>query len=87
MSKSTNKSLFQKELVTEALKQSFVKLHPKAMVKNPVMFCVEIGTLVMLIVTVSILINKNTSQGSIGYNLFVLILNSIGKLSILCSIV
>ncbi len=73
MSKSTNKSLFQKELVTEALKQSFVKLHPKAMVKNPVMFCVEIGTLVMLIVTVSILINKNTSQGSIGYNLFVLI--------------
>ena len=73
MSKSTNKSLFQKELVTEALKQSFVKLHPKAMVKNPVMFCVEIGTLVMLIVTVSILITKDNSQGSIGYNLFVLI--------------
>ncbi len=73
MSKSTNKSLFQKELVTEALKQSFVKLHPKAMVKNPVMFCVEIGTLVMLIVTVSILITKDNSQGSLGYNLFVLI--------------
>ncbi len=73
MSKSTNKSLFQKELVTEALKQSFIKLHPKVMVKNPVMFCVEIGTLVMLIVTVSILITKDNSQGSIGYNLFVLI--------------
>jgi K+-transporting ATPase ATPase B chain len=73
MSSSTNKSLFQKELVTEAFKQSFIKLHPKVMIKNPVMFCVEIGTLVMLIVTISVLFNNNGSQGSLGYNLFVLV--------------
>ena len=73
MSKSTNKSLFQKDLVTEAFKQSFIKLHPKVMVKNPVMFCVEIGTLVMLFVTISLLFSNNGSQGSIGYNLFILI--------------
>lgn len=73
MSNSNNKSLFQKELVTEALKQSFIKLHPKVMVKNPVMFCVEIGTLVMLIVTISVLFNNDGSQGTFGYNLFVLI--------------
>ncbi len=73
MSKSTDKSLFQKDLVTEAFKQSFIKLHPKVMVKNPVMFCVEIGTLVMLIVTIGILFNNNGSQGTFGYNLFVFI--------------
>jgi K+-transporting ATPase ATPase B chain len=74
MSKSNNKSLFQKDLVTEALKQSFIKLHPKVMVKNPVMFCVEIGTLVMLIVTIGLLFNNNGSQGSFAYNLSILII-------------
>jgi K+-transporting ATPase ATPase B chain len=73
MSNSTNKSLFQKDLVTEALKQSFIKLHPKVMIKNPVMFCVEIGTLVMLIVTISVFFNNDGSQGSLAYNLWVLI--------------
>ena len=70
---ATDKSLFQKALVTEALKQSFIKLHPRVMIKNPVMFCVEIGTLVMLIVTISVMFNNNGAQGSVGYNLFILI--------------
>src|ERR1035437_7259604 len=74
MSKAVSKSLFQKELVSEALKQSFIKLHPKVMVKNPVMFCVEIGTLVMLFVTVSLLFSNNGAQGSFGYNLMVFII-------------
>ena len=71
MSTQNNKSLFQKDLVTEALKQSFVKLNPKIMIKNPVMFTVEIGTFVMLIVCISILIHNDGTQGSLGYNLFV----------------
>lgn len=71
MSTHNNKSLFQKDLVTEALKQSFVKLNPKIMIKNPVMFTVEIGTFVMLIVCISILIHNDGTQGSLGYNLFV----------------
>lgn len=71
MSTQNNKSLFQKDLVTEALKQSFVKLNPKIMIKNPVMFTVEIGTFVMLLVCISILIHNDGTQGSIGYNLFV----------------
>jgi K+-transporting ATPase ATPase B chain len=73
MSKSTTKSLFQKDLLLEAFKQSFIKLHPKAMIKNPVMFCVEVGTLVMLLVTISLLFNNSSSQGTWGYNLFVFI--------------
>ena len=68
--KSNNK-LFEPALVSTALKQSFVKLDPRSMVRNPVMFTVEIGTAVMLFVTIYSLINA--SQGSFGYNLTVFI--------------
>ena len=33
----------QKELIQEALVQSFIKLNPKTMFRNPVMFLVWIG--------------------------------------------
>lgn len=62
-----NKSLFQKDLVHTAFKQSFVKLNPKIMFRNPVMFTVEIGTFIMLIVSLWTL-SGDTSQGSFGYN-------------------
>ena len=39
--------LFQRDLVNEALKQSFVKLNPRILFHNPVMFTVEVGTAVM----------------------------------------
>src|SRR6201998_1876554 len=68
-----NSSLFQKELVNGALKQSFVKLDPRILWRNPVMFTVEIGTVVMAIVTGNILINHDTTQGSFLYNFIVLI--------------
>ncbi len=70
----TNKnwSLFQKELVQDAFKESFIKLNPKTMFRNPVMFTVEIGTFIMLIVTLYSLVSN--SQGSFGYNLTVFIL-------------
>ena len=64
---STNKSLFQKDLIKEAFAQSFVKLNPKLMFRNPVMFTVEVGTLVMLVVTAWTL-SGDRSQGSFGYN-------------------
>ena len=49
-----DKSLFQKDLMSEALKQSFVKLNPKIMFRNPVMFTVEVGTAVIcLLVDIS----------------------------------
>ena len=51
----------------EAFKQSFVKLNPKIMFRNPVMFTVEIGTAVMLFVCIWILIGEK-SQGSFIYN-------------------
>ena len=50
MKDNKSASLFQKEQVMESLKQSFVKLNPRVMIKNPIMFTVEVVTVVMLIV-------------------------------------
>ncbi|PZU06844.1 MAG: K(+)-transporting ATPase subunit B, partial [Chryseobacterium sp.] len=68
--KGNNNNLFQAELVNEALKQSFIKLHPAKMFRNPVMFMVYIGTLVMAGVCVWIAAGE-TSQGSLIYNIIV----------------
>ena len=59
-------TLFQGDQVKDALKHAFVKLDPRILVRNPVMFTVEIGTVVMLIVTIFSFTNH--SQGSFGYN-------------------
>ncbi|MBC8082334.1 MAG: potassium-transporting ATPase subunit B, partial [Hymenobacter sp.] len=61
-------SLFQPALVREAIGQAFVKLNPRTMFRNPVMFTVEIGTVVMFFVTLGLLVNPDAAQGSFGYN-------------------
>ncbi|MFN8361182.1 MAG: potassium-transporting ATPase subunit KdpB [Candidatus Kapaibacterium sp.] len=68
--KSQNTSLFQKELLMEAFKHSFIKLNPNVMFRNPVMFTVEIGTAVMFAVCVWILMGEK-SQGNLIYNITV----------------
>ena len=65
-------SLFQKEQVMESLKQSFVKLNPRAMIKNPIMFTVEVCTAVMFPVTIYSIFND--AQGSFAYNIWVFII-------------
>ena len=67
MSTEKSNKLFEPALVREALKQSFVKLNPKIMLRNPVMFTVEIGTAVMLGVCIWILTGEKL-QGSFAYN-------------------
>jgi len=67
--KKENK-LFEAALMKDALKQSFVKLDPRIMFRNPVMFTVEIGTAIMLAVCIWVAIGE-TSQGSIAYNIIV----------------
>jgi potassium-transporting ATPase ATP-binding subunit len=59
--------LFESSLIREAFQQSFIKLNPTYMVRNPVMFTVEIGTVVMLGVCIWIAAGE-TSQGSLLYN-------------------
>jgi potassium-transporting ATPase ATP-binding subunit len=71
---SDNNKLFEPKLVAGALRQAFVKLSPKIMFRNPVMFTVEIGTVIMLAVTLNTLLTGDTSQGSFAYNLAVFII-------------
>jgi len=72
MKRNRDNKLFEPALVKEALKQSFIKLNPRMMVHNPVMFTVEIGTAVMMAVCVWI-ITGNKSQGSLAYNLIIFV--------------
>lgn len=67
-----NNSLFQKELVVKSLKQSFIKLNPKFMIKNPIMFTVEVSTFFMMFVTGYSAFTD--TQGSFIYNLLVFII-------------
>jgi len=71
MKHSSNK-LFEPALVQTALKQSFIKLDPRVMVRNPVMFTVEIGTVIMAYVTVYSM--SNAGQGSPLYNFFIFLI-------------
>jgi K+-transporting ATPase ATPase B chain len=68
--KPSNK-LLQQELVFSSLKAALVKLNPRVMFRNPVMFTVEIGTFIMLIVTMYTLVAGDPAQGSFSYNLVV----------------
>ena len=66
--------LFDPELVGVSIKQSFVKLNPVLMIKNPVMFTVEIVTAVMLAVCIYQAATGDTSQGVLWYNIVVFLI-------------
>lgn len=66
-----NASLFAVELVRPALLEAFRKLNPVVLFRNPVMFTVEIGTLIMLVMSIYTLVSGDSSQGSFGYNFLV----------------
>jgi K+-transporting ATPase ATPase B chain len=63
--------LFEPSLISTALKQAFAKLDPRLMIRNPVMFTVEIATAIMLAVTVYQVSTGDHSQGALWYNAIV----------------
>lgn len=67
---SNSITLFKKDLFYQSLKQAFVKLNPKSIFRNPVMFTVWIGTFIMLIVSIATLFGVK-EQGSFAYNVAV----------------
>ncbi|WP_209331439.1 potassium-transporting ATPase subunit KdpB [Lunatimonas salinarum] len=69
MNKYTNTINF-----SEAFKSAFGKLKPQYMIKNPVMFTVELGTFIMLVVSIVSLVSQNDFLGSFGYNLTITLL-------------
>ncbi len=67
--KTTSNALFTQKMVKEALSAAFSKLSPKQMYHNPVMFTVEIGTVVMFLVSIYSI--SQPDQGSFVYNAIV----------------
>lgn len=45
---STNKRAWNRAVVNQALKEAVIKLNPKTMIQNPIMFVVEVGFLITL---------------------------------------
>lgn len=71
MKHAINQPLFDKTLLRGSLRESLRKLDPRRMIKNPIMFTVEVVTAVMLLMVVYIALSGDTSQGSLLYNLIV----------------
>lgn len=75
MSKNDRKNKFiTKEIVNEAITESFRKLNPKYMIKNPVMFVVEIGFFISLVLTFFPTIFGDTGNNLRTYNLIVMLI-------------
>ena len=63
---ATKKSLWNTEIMAQALVDSVRKLDPRGMVKNPVMFVVEVGA----VLTTALLIDNTIHQrAGFGFNL------------------
>lgn len=65
-------SMLNAEVVQRAVKDSFIKLNPAAMMKNPVMFVVEVGTVIVLLMT--IFPGYFGSDDRVGFNLTVFLI-------------
>lgn len=74
MKRSQSSSLLQGGMAKTALIESFIKLNPAVMFRNPVMFTVELGTMVMFFVCLQIAFGGDTTQGSLTYNFLVFII-------------
>jgi K+-transporting ATPase ATPase B chain len=70
--KPAKKSWITKKILYNAIKDSFIKLNPKDMIKNPVMFVVEIGFLLTLFLT--FFPNAVEQHGNALYNAIVTII-------------
>ena len=66
MAEKKGKAIWDMKIVRGAIWDSFVKLHPRKMMGNPVMFVVEVGSVVT---TVLLLRDVVRHQGAFGFNL------------------
>src|SRR6202035_5696454 len=65
-SKKSKRSLWDLKIVRRAAWDSLVKLHPVTMMRNPVMFVVEVGSVVT---TVLLILERMHGQPGFGFNL------------------
>ena len=65
-SMAKSRSIWDPQLVRRAIGDSFRKLHPRTMAKNPVMFVVEIGS---VLTTLRLVYDIATGSGAVGFEL------------------
>ncbi|MNO22689.1 Potassium-transporting ATPase B chain [compost metagenome] len=70
----TLKKTMTKEIVTQATIDAFKKLNPLAMIKNPVMFIVEVGTAITLLLSLFPELFGAGNAGGRGYNIAVFLI-------------
>src|ERR1700756_3998830 len=61
-----SKAIWDMKIVQRAIWDAFVKLHPRTMMGNPVMFVVEVGSVVTSVLLVR---DALQHQGAFGFNL------------------
>ena len=66
MAEKKGKAIWDMKIVRGAIWDSFVKLHPRKMMGNPVMFVVEVGSVVTSVLLVRDVLQH---QGAFGFNL------------------
>ncbi len=71
---NTGNKLLTADLILTALKEAFIKLNPAVMVRNPVMFTVEVGTVIMIALCVILAVSPDETQGGLFYNLLITII-------------
>ncbi|MGP8153396.1 MAG: potassium-transporting ATPase subunit KdpB [Smithella sp.] len=62
-----NRKLLDRETSFAALKQAFIMLRPDIQWKNPVMFVVEVGTILTFLYIVQAILSKNVSEVPVSY--------------------
>jgi K+-transporting ATPase ATPase B chain len=67
----TKRPLFDPPIVRRAVRDSFVKLDPRHMVRNPVMFVVLVGSVLTILVLVRDLVE---ARGDFGFTLQIALL-------------
>lgn len=70
MSTVKRKKLLTGPILLSAVKDSFIKLNPVTLIKNPVMFVVEVGTIIVLLMVLAP--GYFNAEKSLGFNITVL---------------
>src|SRR3954470_22974272 len=70
-SKENSRSLFDPAIIKPAIAASFKKLNPRDMMKNPVMFVVEVGTALVTLLYISDLVRGNQVDSKLTIQLIV----------------
>ena len=67
------KKILTKEILSQAILDAFMKLNPVVMIKNPVMFVVEVGTIITLLLSFAPNLFGDTNAGR-GFNIAVFLI-------------